>query len=208
MCYTARMSTIITLAAMALATARLAAIRYLSALVFAVMAAMAPTAHDASHEAPEARMARLHDVATAIATVATAPRGAELEVNPAVALYRAGILVGIGLHESHFDHNVDIGPCRSAAAACDGGMSVSVWQLLVKDPAQRSAYQHDRMAAAAEALRIALGSIKTCHGGLGQYASGGCTTAPDASAELEAYVVRAHRVLAAAKARADDPYAD
>lgn len=114
----------------------------------------------------------------------------------------AGYLVGVLVHESGADPDVDAGRCYRGPGwerRCDGGRAVSVWQLQDGDAERREVWRTDRRAAAREALRRIASSLRTCHAlevalRLSMFASGTCRSsgrAAMASRELFDSVQRA-----------------
>lgn len=179
-----------------------ALVKSFARLILVTMLAMAPLdAQRISQETPAELQARYEEISMAIASAAWHPDASQ-------ARYRAAILLGIARHESGlFELDVDTGPCRSAAGDCDGGRSVSIFQLLVRDPKERRWLQHNREAAAARALRIALGSISACPSApFARYASGNCEHGLQAAAELRQCVYAAHLHLDQMARLESDPY--
>lgn len=192
--------------------ARSVAAKALASYVLAAMLSLAPVdAVRATPESPESIVHRYRGIALAIATAAVTPRGAETAVALSEGQRRAAVLIGIARHESGpFEKDVDVGPCKGAAAHCDGGRSVGVLQVMAPTKALRDLYQRDRFAMADEAMRRALSSESACRGGepYAAYSSGSCDRGRVAAAELRRYVAHAQMVLARVIARASDPYAD
>ena len=194
--------------------ARAAAAKALAAHVLAAMLVLAPPSAPRHQPESEASvMERYRGIADAIALAAVTPRGREVTVGESEGQRRAAVLIGLARHESGpFERDVDVGPCRTAAAACDGGRSVSVWQVMTHTAEQRHSYRTDRYAAADAAMRIALTSEARCRGTdeerYGIYSSGACDRGRKAARELRQYVAHAHAVLAREVARASDPYAE
>jgi hypothetical protein len=114
------------------------------------------------------------------------------------------LLIALASLESGFAADVDLGPCYRALESrrCDGGLSVSLWQIRVgggttPEGWDRSTLQRDRQKAARRALRLAWWSMKACSGrgrdsGLRAYASGNCDHGQAAS---EARLGLARRLL-------------
>lgn len=181
-----------------------AGVRAFARLVLLTMFSLAPLdAPRLGHESAVELRARYGEISLAIASAAWRP-------DPVQARYRAAILLGIARHESGlFELDVDTGPCTTAAAGCDGGRSVSVFQLLVKGAEDRRWFQHHRESAAARALQIALGSISSCpHAPFARYASGSCEQGLEAAAELQLSVASAHRRIEHVARLDADPYAN
>jgi hypothetical protein len=110
-------------------------------------------------------------------------------------------LVGVAYHESGFAPDVDAGECyRGGAHAgrCDGGASVSLWQIRVGGE-EGALYRRDRRAAATEALRRMGRSMNACRGlptelRLSAFAGGRCVAdgiAAQRSRELWRLIERA-----------------
>jgi len=113
--------------------------------------------------------------------------------------FEAALLIGVLVHESAAAPDVDAGNCYRVgrwAPRCDGGRAVSMWQLQDSDPGRREVYRTDRRAAAREALRRMLSSMRRCRAldmplRLSAYAGGDCRRGHDASRSLSAHVTRA-----------------
>lgn len=167
----------------------------LSALALAALTGLSP--HPSAHplpgweETPEAHRGRLESIAADVGAVARTP----VEV---------AVLVGIAWHESGFAPDVDAGRCyreRSWSRRCDGGRAVSLWQLQDADPERRELWRSSRRAAAGEALRRAVRSIRACGAtgpSLAMYAGGACHRGHAAALELDASIRRARRLMEAA----------
>lgn len=108
-------------------------------------------------------------------------------------------LVGIAVHESAVQPDVDAGQCYRVgtwAARCDGGRAQSVWQLQDSDPARRLLYRTNRREAAKEALRRILSSLGQCRAHepavrLAAFASGTCGRGQETARGLDRFVRRA-----------------
>lgn len=171
-----------------------------AAPILAALLALAP--HPPAHPLPgwteteTAYRARLASIADDVAAVARTRT-------------EAAILLGIADHEAHFAADVDAGNCyrgRGWERRCDGGRAVSIWQLQDADPERRETYRTNRRAAATEALRRALASVRGCATNapterLARYAGGRCdgSLARVRARELDASVRRALRAVEAVK---------
>ncbi len=154
-------------------------------------------------ETQEARWHRYRSIAGDIGAVAetaclSRPEGAERD---RCGRWSVAGLVGVGDHESGWAPDVDAGRCYRGPgheARCDGGASVSLWQIRAGGE-DATRWRQDRRAAAAEALRRMVRSQNACRGlpvelSLSAYAGGRPTRegrAAQASRELWARVVRA-----------------
>lgn len=181
-----------------------AQVRALAAHIFAAMLGLASITQGDPAEDLAARTQRWRAISVSIASAAIGSGASDAD-----ARWRAAVLLGIARHESGpFSRDVDIGPCRNAAAHCDHGRSVSIFQIFEKEPDRRAALQADRDEAAREALRRARASMGMCQGELmfGIYAAGSCAGAPVVARELLGGVMAAAYRIDAAVRRAEDPY--
>jgi hypothetical protein len=123
-------------------------------------------------------------------------------------------LLGVANHESGFQPDVDIGPCYRGkdgkSPRCDGGRSVSMWQILTGGE-EREVFAHDRKAAARRALRSISRSMGACRKApneerLSAYAGGRCDNhmGQRRARELWHDILRAQRSLDQAIARAGE----
>lgn len=121
--------------------------------------------------------------------------------NPTEAAY----LIGVSVHESGLYADVDAGACYrlgSWASRCDSGRATSIFQLQDGDPERFLRWRTDRRAAAREALRRIVRSLRACSASLPAerlaiYAGGTChgTAARRTARSLDASVRRALAVL-------------
>jgi len=162
-------------------------------------------------ETNDQRLARYRSIAADVATVALAGcRG-----DAACARRSVHLLLGVAWHESGFAPDVDAGRCYRGRDGtnhrCDSGLAHSMWQLrpirCATGPAappcdEATRYDHDRQAAAAEALHRIFGSVRACQRvgaprdhWLAIYAGGSCrgVLAQQRSRELHQAVARAER---------------
>ena len=141
----------------------------------------APAALPGWHETAEARAARYASIAADVGAVvdhACRDRG------PGCVRWALGVLLGVAYHESGFRPDVDAGRCYRGPGHerdCDGGASHSLWQLRAGGE-EGAVYDHDRRAAAREALRRAGRSWNACRRNpeaerLAAYAGGRCEPA-------------------------------
>lgn len=166
----------------------------LAALALAALVGLSPrpSAHPLPgwDETPEDHRIRLERIADDVGAVARTPA-------------EVAILVGIAWHESGIAPDVDAGACyreRGWSRRCDGGRAVSLWQLQSADPERLDVWRRDRRAAATEALRRALQSMRACQAGprLAMYAGGACHRGHQAALELDESIRRARRMMEAA----------
>ncbi|HSM93371.1 MAG TPA: hypothetical protein VLT47_10845 [Anaeromyxobacteraceae bacterium] len=157
-----------------------------AALALGALLALSPP--DAPHmalpgwaETVEARRARYASFAEDVgAVVDRACRDREL----GCSRWALAVLLGIAIHESGLAPDVDAGRCYRGSGfegRCDGGASVSVWQLRAGGE-EAALYARDRRAAAREALRRAGRSWNACRRNptaerLAAYAGGKCDPA-------------------------------
>lgn len=195
------------------AAARAAAAQWLIPLIFSTMVRMVPIGNVIDPgETVADRAVRWHAIAAAIAEAATTPRGHEQIVEPTEQRRRVAVLLAIGKHETGYRRDADVGPCKSAAGNCDGGRSVSPWQVMTHSAAEKRALQGNRAAAANRALGIALTSEGACHGDdrYRTYASGSCDGGGEAGAvasrELVASVAHAQQAFAVVAEYIEHPY--
>ncbi len=122
----------------------------------------------------------------------------------------AAYLIGVAYHESAFYADVDRGDCYEGGAfrgRCDAvkvgetyvPRAHSIWQLQEADPDRALLYRTNRRAAAKEALRRIILSLRWCSSNapnerLSSYAGGDCKRGRIAARSLYAHVLRAAEV--------------
>lgn len=180
----------------------------LAALALRALLALSPLAAPREtlpgwDESQEARWHRYRAIADDIGAAAAHACSARPEGDARARCERWSVagLVGVAYHESGFAPDVDAGECyRGGAHAgrCDGGASVSLWQIRAGGE-EGAVYRRNRRAAAIEALRRMSRSMNACRSlptplRLSAYSGGRCAAdgiAAQRSRELWRFIERA-----------------
>ncbi len=156
----------------------------MQAWLLALILSLAPTPYRVP-SMPETLAAYRARMATVAADLAAQVR------SPA----EGALMVALAYRESGFALDADVGPCdrRIGPGRCDGGRSVSMWQVMIANGVTAEGWGRAELFASRphaihEALRRVRRSVGACRGGgpdaaLDAYAGGKCSAEGEAARE-------------------------